>query len=373
MSARMAMGEMTSLEERKRRAGQRLFIGLFGHAVTDELRALVQEIRPAGFVLFARNVVEPGQVAELNRELGSLVDPHAPAIIAVDQEGGRVARIREPATVFPAMRVVGRANDLSLSEEVAAALARELRAMGFHLDFAPVADVDSNPANPIIGDRSFGPSPERVSEHVAAFVRGMQREHVIACAKHFPGHGDTLVDSHKALPVVDRPIDELRRVELPPFRAAVQAGVGTVMTSHVMFPAWDAEWPATLSPRILSPLLRDELGFRGLIFSDDMDMKAVADRWPPDVLVRQGTEACVDVFLACNEPERQVSLFEALVRLQEQSKAHEGVFVGSVARVVALRERFLAGLPPAPSLFTVGSDAHRDLVARVKERAEWSA
>ena len=368
----IAIGEQTSLAERKRRAGQRLFIGLFGHAVSDDLRRVAAEMRPAGFVLFARNVVEPGQVADLNRALGDLADPHAPAIIAVDQEGGRVARVRAPATVFPPMRAVGRAGDPALTEQVARVMARELRAMGFHLDFAPVADVDSNPDNPIIGDRSFGPSPDEVGRHVAAFVRGMQAEHVVACAKHFPGHGDTQLDSHKDLPVVDRPIEALRRTELPPFRAAVDAGVGTVMTSHVMFPAWDAEWPATLSPKILPPLLRQELGFGGVVFSDDMDMKAVADRWPHDVLVRQGTEAGVDVFLGCNEPERQVAMFEALVRLQEQSRAHEKAFVDSVARVAALRERFFAKVPPAPSLFEVGCDAHRAVAERVMERAEWS-
>ena len=144
------------------------------------------------------------------------------------------------------------------------------------------------------------------------------------------------------------------------------------MTSHVMFPAWDADWPATLSPRILPSLLRQELGFDGVVFSDDMDMKAVADRWPVDVQVRQGTEASVDVFLCCNEPERQVATFEALVQLQEQSKAHEAAFVRSVARVAALRERFLRGLPPVPSIFDVGHPDHRRLVDQVKESAEWS-
>ena len=368
-----ATGDSTSLADRKRRAGQRLFIGVFGHDVTDETRRLVAELQPAGFVIFARNVVAPRQVAELNRALGELLPASRPALISVDQEGGRVARVREPATVFPPMRAVGRANQPELTERVGAAMARELRAMGFHVDFAPCADVDSNPDNPVIGDRSFGPDPSQVARHVAAYVRGMQGEGVAACAKHFPGHGDTDVDSHKALPTVARPIEELRRTELPPFQAAVDAGVASVMTSHVMFPAWDLHWPCTLSTRILPPLLREELGFQGVVFSDDLDMKAVADGWPVDVQVRRATEAGVDVLLCCNEPERQVAVFEALVRLQEQSAAHEGAFITSEGRLMAMRERFLGGRWPPVALAEVGSDAHRALSDQVRARGEWLA
>jgi beta-N-acetylhexosaminidase len=368
-----ATGEATSLADRKRRAGQRLFIGVFGHDVTDETRRLVAELQPAGFVIFARNVVDPRQVAELNRALCELAPSTHPALISVDQEGGRVARVRDPATTFPPMRAVGRADRPELTERVGAVMARELRAMGFHVDFAPCADVDSNPDNPVIGDRSFGPDPKRVGAHVAAYVRGMQSEGIVACAKHFPGHGDTDLDSHKALPTVARPIEELRRTELPPFKAAVDAGVATVMTSHVMFPAWDPDWPCTLSTRILTPLLRDELGFDGLVFSDDLDMKAVADGWPVDVQVRRATDAGVDVLLCCNEPDRQVAVFEALVQLQEQSKAHEGAFVTSEQRLMALRERFLGPKRAPVDLAEVGSDAHRALSDEVRARGEWSA
>ena len=265
-----ATGEATTLADHKVRAGQRLVIGFELPHVTDDLRKLVRELRPAGFVLFARNVVEPAQVRELNRELASLVDPRHPALLCVDQEGGRVQRVRDPATVWPPMKAVGRARDLTGS--LAGALGTELRAMGFNLDFAPVADVDSNPANPVIGDRSFGERPEEVARHVAAFVRGLQASGVIACAKHFPGHGDTAVDSHLALPVVEREEPDLRRTELPPVRAAVEAGVGTVMSSHVVYPTWDEDLPATLSPRVIPRLLREELGYDGVVFSDDLEI-----------------------------------------------------------------------------------------------------
>lgn len=367
-----AVGEQTSLADRKRRAGQRLFLGFAGPGVDDDLRRLVAAIRPAGFILFARNVESPEQVRELNRELGSLVDPHDPALCSVDQEGGRVARVRAPATELPPMAALGRIDDEALTEQALAMLGTELRAMGFHLDFAPVADVNSNPDNPVIGDRSFGDRTALVARHVAAAVRGLQGTGLIACAKHFPGHGDTNVDSHLALPVVDRPVDALRATELPPFAAAIRAGVGTVMTSHVMFPAWDEQWPATLSPRILKPLLRDELGFDGVVFSDDMEMKAVAGRWPVDVQVRQATEATVDVLLCCKEPGLQMEAFEALVQLQEQSIAHERAMVDNVRRVEALRERFLREAPRWPDLDRIGHPDHRIVAATVRERAEWA-
>ena len=358
-----ATGDHTTLADRKRRAGQRLLIGLAGPSVDDDLRALVREIRPAGFVLFARNVVEPVQVRELNRELASLVDAHDPALLAVDQEGGRVQRVREPATVWPPMRAVGRAD--THTADVSRALAREVRALGFNLNFAPVADVDSNPKNPVIGDRSFGERAARVARHVVAFVKAHQAEGVIACAKHFPGHGDTRTDSHLELPVVERELPQLREVELVPFEAAVRADVGTVMTAHVIYPALDEQWPATLSEHIVKPFLRQVWGFEGVVFSDDLEMKAIRGRYTVSEQVERMTRAGVDVLLACKDPGLQEALFRELIYAQERDAALEKATRDSVARVDALRVRFFADAPPVPDLAVVGTPAHRDLALRV--------
>jgi len=367
MSERVqATGPHTSLADRKRRAGQRVLIGFAGPAVDDDLRRLVRELQPAGFVLFRRNVVEPRQVHELNRELASLLSPDAPALIAVDQEGGRVQRVKEPATVWPPMRAVGHAK--VSTAEVSRAMARELRALGFNLNFAPVADVDSNPANPIIGDRSFGASAAEVSQHVVDFLRAHQAEGVIACAKHFPGHGDTDQDSHLSLPIVEREDADLRHVELPPFAAAVRAGVGTVMTAHVVYPAWDEELPATMSQRIVRRLLRDELGYKGVVFSDDMEMKAVRGRYPVGYQVREASAATVDVFLCCERADVQLEVFEQLVLAQEEDAAQERLAIDAAARVHALRERFLLGRSPAPPPEIVGCAEHRDLADLVRDR-----
>lgn len=365
---RDAAGSSTTYARQRRRAGRGLMIGFDGTTVTAELREVVREIQPSGFILFARNVVGPAQVRDLNADLAALLPRDRPPLLAVDQEGGRVQRIREPATRFPTLRLVG-ATDRA--EQIAEALGTELRAMGFNLNFAPVADVDSNPDNPVIGDRSFGPDPARVSRQVAAFVRGLQRVGVLGCAKHFPGHGDTRVDSHLDLPYIERDVASLRAVELPPFAAAVRAGIASIMTAHVVFSALNSDWPATLAPRLLLDLIRRDLRFDGLIFTDDLEMKAVADRYPLPEQVRRTYKGSVDVRLACHRPELQLALFEEAIRLQAFDPAYTALAARSERRLDGVVAR-LRALPPPPSLSVVGSDAHRDLVAQVEAESSRS-
>ena len=200
------------------------------------------------------------------------------------------------------MRAVGDRDDTSLTEEIARALARELSDLGIHLDFAPCVDVDTNPANPVIGDRSFGRTPERVAKHAVHFITAMQEAGVAACAKHFPGHGDTSTDSHHELPRLDHDLERLRAVELPPFQAAIDADVASIMTAHVLFPALDPERPATVAPEVMS-LLRNELGYEGVVFSDDLEMKAIADHCSTRELVEGCFAAGVDALLVSRSAE----------------------------------------------------------------------
>ena len=362
-----AIGEQTSLAWRKERAGQRMFIGFHGTAVNDDLRKVVQEIRPAGFVLFRRNVEEPRQVLELNRELTSLCPAAFPPFLAVDQEGGRVQRVKAPATVWPPMRSVGAAHDMT--EAVSRAMAQELRAMGFNLNFAPVADVDSNPDNPIIGDRSFSRNPQHVAQHLSTFLKAHQEEGIVACAKHFPGHGDTSTDSHLELPWVDRDEAGLRALELKPFEAAIQAGVATIMTSHVMYPSWDADYPATLSTKILKGILRKELGFNGLVFSDDLEMKAIAGRYSVEEQVHRMTEATVDIFLCCESHELQLEVFREQMLMQERHPRMETEVEEANRRLYTLRENHLLHPPKAPELSILGCEEHKQIAHTVKTRA----
>lgn len=360
------VGLTTSTADRKRRAGQRLVVGLAGASLSDAERDFIHEVQPGGFVLFKRNVEEPGQVRELNRELRSLLDASVPPIRCVDQEGGRVQRVREPATLWPPMRFVGNVDRAAFTEEVGRALGREVRALGFDLDFAPVADVDSNPANPIIGDRAFSRRADRAGVHAAAFIRGMQAEGCIACAKHFPGHGDTATDSHLELPVVEKDPDELEEVELRPFAPCIAAGVGTVMTAHVLYPAWDELVPATMSRRILHRILRQDLGFRGVVVSDDLEMKAVRGRYPVDQQLRLASAATVDVFLVCSDLALAHESWETLIRLQEEDKAQEDAAIDAVKRWSALRTRFLKDAPEPPPLSILGAPRHAELALRAR-------
>ena len=266
------------------------------------------------------------------------------------------------------MRTVGNLDHLPTTRELAAAMAQEIRALGFNVDFAPVADVDSNPDNPVIGDRSFGRDPDQVARQVVAWTQAMQAAGVICCAKHYPGHGDTSVDSHLDLPIVERDPDDLWHLEQVPFRAVVDAGVAMVMTAHVLFPALDEQVPATMSSAILQGWLRERLGFRGVICSDDMEMKAVRGRYELEHQLDLASRATVDLFIVSEQLSLCWESWETLVRLQEQDPLHDDRAVDAQARVQRMRERFLLDAPRIPDLSTVGSMEHKMLAAQIRSR-----
>lgn len=362
-----AQGETTSLWERKRRAGQRIILGFPGPSLDVETREVVKLIQPAGFILFSRNVEEPAQVRELNRELQTLLPDSLPPLLTVDQEGGRVQRIRDGATLWPPLRELGNCRDLALTRAFAEAMADEVAALGFNVDWAPVADVDSNPANPVIGDRSFGRDPGEVSQHVATFVQALQARGVMGCVKHFPGHGDTQSDSHLELPVVEKDRPDIEQTELPPFRAAIAAGVAMVMGAHVVFPDYD-DAPATLSRKLLWDLLRDGLGHTGLVVSDDMEMKAVHGRFPLSHTLERSCAAGMDLFLFCKDQTLQIEAYESLVMLQENESAQEQRAKDSAKRLLTAREAFLKHRGRIPALDVLGSQRHKDLALMIRAR-----
>ena len=361
-----AVGEGTSLHDRKRRAGERVVLGFEGTGLSEDFRKVIHEVQPSGYIIFQRNIESPAQLLELTRELRSLSDEHRPCILTIDQEGGRVQRVRAPATIWPSARAVAAAD---LVEQVSFALAQELRAMGIDLNFAPVADVDSNPGNPVIGDRSFSATPDEVSRAVQAWIQGHHRAGMGTCAKHFPGHGDTHLDSHLDLPTVEVDLETLQHREFPPFAAAVRSGVHAIMSAHVVFPAIDPTVPCTLSPRVMPNLLRRDLTFDGVVFSDDMDMKAIADRWPNAEAVRLANLATVDTFLCCRKPARQLDMYEALIHTQEQALEAEIHASDSERRMATLREHLLLHTT-RPPLSVLACDDHRELAARVLSRTQ---
>jgi beta-N-acetylhexosaminidase len=351
----------------RRAIGHLIICGFEPPAVTAEVKELLREAMPLGVILFARNIESLEHVSELNRELKAL-RPDDPLLCSVDQEGGRVARIREPATVWPPMRKLGGLRDLELVRRVSAALAQELRALNFDVDWAPVLDVDTNPDNPVIGDRAFSDDPKVVAECGAAFIRGLQGGGVGGCGKHYPGHGDTDKDSHLDLPYVEHDLERLREVEWPPFRAAIAAGVGAIMTAHVVVLPLDEKVPATISPDVLGHL-RGELGFDGVIVSDDIEMKAVADRFSPAELAARGLAAGVDVFLACKKPEVVLDLYRGLVRAVEDEIITHEALLAAERRALAWRQRFFAaGRPWAQNRHLVGPAAHGGLLEELEGR-----
>ncbi|MET9802580.1 glycoside hydrolase family 3 protein [Streptomyces sp. NPDC006368] len=248
--------------------------GFVGTTAPDWVRRRIAD-GLASVVLFGRNIVDPEQVTALT---ASLRAENPDLIIAIDEEAGDVTRLEaRTGASRPGNLALGAIDDVDLTEQVARDIGRQLHAVGVSLNYAPSCDVNSNPMNPVIGVRSFGARTDVVARHTAAWIRGLQSAGVAACAKHFPGHGDTNVDSHHGLPQVTADAEEIARVALPPFTAAMEAGVRTVMTAHMLIPAYDTELPATLSPRVIQGLLRDRLGFTGLVVTDGIEMGAVSD------------------------------------------------------------------------------------------------
>ncbi len=326
-----------------------MIAGFNGHQPPVELKSLAREFGLGGVILFARNVVEPGQIAELCHDAARLT-PEAPAWVSVDQEGGRVARLKAPFTEWPPMATLGRSGDLALAERFARSLAFELRAVGVTLDFAPVLDVHTNPRNPVIGDRALAETAAEVAGLGAAIVRTLQAEGIAACGKHFPGHGDTTTDSHLELPVVEHPPERLREVEFLPFRSAIEAGVAAIMTAHVLVPALDEERPATLSRAIVTGLLRGELGYEGLILSDDLEMKALAnDRTVPAAAVLAIEAGCDGLLICSGDHDVQASALEAIVHALEDRRLPLSQVEDSLRRHQRAKERFLAAsIAPRP-------------------------
>ena len=345
--------------DRREAAARCLVVGFEGTTLPAETRALLAE-GAAGAVLFRRNVESAEQVAALIAEIRAAAAPRK-VLVAVDQEGGRVARLKGIATDLPPMRAVSAPDD---ARAVGALLGRECRALGFDVDFAPVVDVDTNPDNPVIGDRAFAPDPEAVAALSRAFVEGMQGAHLAACAKHFPGHGDTVVDSHLGLPRLAHDRARLDAVELPPFRAAAEAQVASMMTAHVILEALDPSLPATMSAAVMG-LLRRDLGYDGLVFSDDLEMAAVADHFGLDEVGRWGLKAGVDVFLVCHRADRQHHLIEGIAQALAAGKLDEGPVEAAHRRLDALLARFDPAGPRPDPRATLRRRDHLELAARL--------
>ncbi|MDB4986791.1 MAG: Beta-hexosaminidase [Myxococcaceae bacterium] len=324
-------------------AGQVLVAGFPGTHAPDELLRACARDELAGVILFKRNLGSMHQIAVLIARIADSASHHTPLLVAVDQEGGRVARLGSPVLKLPPMRALAALGDPALTSRAAKLLGLQLRALGFSMDFAPVLDVDTNPDNPVIGDRSFGTTPEQVIEQAYAFASGLRAAGLLACGKHFPGHGDTDLDSHLALPRLSHDRQRLDRVELPPFREA-RGRLPALMTAHVVFESLARGIPATLSPEVITGLLRGELGYDGAIISDDLEMKAVADHYGVEQAACLAIEAGCDTLLVCS---RLDWTERARVALAERA-AREPAFKRRLEEAGERTRVLRAGCTPAP-------------------------
>ncbi|MCF6471703.1 glycoside hydrolase family 3 protein [Nonomuraea sp. MG754425] len=304
--------------------------GFDGTSVPDWLRRALDE-GLGGVVLFARNAVDGRLVRQIRAG-------NPDAVIAIDEEGGTVTRLEVAAgSSFPGNRALGVVDDVALTEQVGRQIGRMLADLDITLDYAPSADVNANPANPVIGVRSFGPTPELVARHTVAYVRGVQGAGVAACAKHFPGHGDTVTDSHLALPTVHAAREVLAERDLPPFRAAIEAGVRSIMSGHLLVPALDPSLPATLSRTVLTELLRGELGFDGMLVTDAIEMQAVAAMFTPGEIAVRALAAGVDaICVGLTTEDGLRELREAVVAAVRAGRLPEERLAEAAARVRAL-------------------------------------
>ena len=353
------------------RVGQLLMIGFQGTALSPADIQWLQESRPGGVILFSRNLVDPEQAARLTNALQEHA-PNPPLMIAIDEEGGRVSRLPRGFTTFPPASRIAAQSSPDVAFDAAQVTARELRAVGITMNMAPVLDVNSNPDNPVIGDRAYGDDPQRVCAFGMAVMAGLRDNGVMPCGKHFPGHGDTMTDSHHVLPVVGADRARLNAVELAPFRQAIRQAIPALMTAHVRYPALDTDAPATLSRPILTGLLRNELGFCGVTLTDDMEMRAILDHGSVGEAVVQSLRAGADMVLLCHRQDRQREAVAAIEHALEHGTLSWERLTASVERIRDLKQQHPVSrqsVDPARVAHTVGHPRHKALLEKIEKVA----
>lgn len=363
----------------EQRAGQLLVANYRDPVVPQDVYDLLRGL--AGMLLFGENITQPEQTLALTESFQAVaptIETRSGAyrlgmLAAIDQEGGTVSRLIPPATIMPAAMSTGATRSTELAYEAASITARELRAMGINVNLAPDLDVNNNPQNPVIGVRSFSDWPELVAEMGIATIRGLQDNRVAATGKHFPGHGDTSIDTHLDLPRITHHRERLSQVELVPFAAAIRAGVELIMTSHIIFPAFEpSELPATLSTEVLTGLLRKRLGFTNVITTDALNMKAISDRYGLPEASVQAIQAGVDLLMPVTTPQLLREIYEALVDAAQTGRISRERLDASARRVLRLKQRLGLIVPPGQSfdpdrlpVSAVGSEEHQNAARRI--------
>jgi len=327
-----------SLEEK---IGQLIIVGFEGKTINEEAINSIDRLKVGGFILFSRNIEDEVQTLKLLDDLKvANSNNDIPLFLAIDEEGGRVSRLPKSFEKLPEAMKIGNKNNKELSYEFGNILGERVRLLGFNINFAPVLDINSNPKNPVIGTRAFGTTIDQVIDNGIEVMLGIRNTGVIPAVKHFPGHGDTDVDSHINLPKVEKTIEELKDLEIRPFRVAIEKDVEMIMVAHIMYPQIDKDYPATMSKRIIQELLREKLKYDGIIVSDDMTMGAIIENYTLEDGVLSFIRAGGDIALICHGKENPKKAIEKIIEAVNAGDLNEEEIDKKVFRILALKEKF---------------------------------
>jgi beta-N-acetylhexosaminidase len=331
------IGKM-SLDEK---IGQMFIIGLEGHTMDDSAIEMLEKYKVGGFILLGENIDNSMQLLHIINELKSTNKKNKiPLFISVDEEGGKISRMPDELKKIPTNRIIGQKNDKEFSYNIGSIIAEEIKSFGFNINFAPVLDIDSNPNNPVIGDRSYGSNEKIVSDLGIQTMKGIQSKGVISIVKHFPGHGDTSVDSHVGLPKVDKDVNSLMEFELIPFKDSIENNVDGIMIAHILFNNIDPHNPATLSSKIIEELLRGKLNYEGLVLTDDMTMGAIMENYDIGDAVVKSIDAGSDIVLVCHGYENMIQALESLKDAVENGIIQENRIDESLYRILKIKEKY---------------------------------
>lgn len=321
--------------------GQMIIGGIDGYSYNQQTHSLINEYKIGGFILYANNIKNTSQTVSLLNEMkeGNKAS-RIPLFLSVDQEGGNLVRLPKEVVALPSNRQIGKRNDLAFSYEIGQALGTQLNLFGFNMNFAPVLDVDSNPLNPVIGSRSFGADVNVVSRLGLQTMKGLQAKSVVPVVKHFPGHGDTSVDSHLNLPVVNKTREELELLELLPFRMSIENGADAVMVAHILLPEIDAKSPSSMSSPIITNILRNELGFKGVVMTDDMTMAAITKHYEIGEASVNSVKAGSDIIMVAHDYDKISTVVKSLKKAVETGELTEQRIDLSVTRILKLKNKY---------------------------------
>ncbi|WP_202709733.1 beta-N-acetylhexosaminidase [Sporosalibacterium faouarense] len=321
--------------------GQMVILGFEGDSLNEDVKSLINQYKVGGFILFKRNVENSNQLLSLLNSLKETnSDNKIPLFLAVDEEGGKVSRMPDELIDLPNSNVVGESKNNEFAINLGRILGQQLQSFGFNLDFAPVLDVNSNPNNPVIGVRSLSSNPQVVGELGVEIMNGIKEKGIIPVVKHFPGHGDTSVDSHLGLPKVNKDLSSLRQLELIPFKEAIENDVDTIMIAHILFPELDPNYPASLSERLVTDLLRKEMGYKGVVITDDLTMGAIKDNYSINDAAVKAILAGGDIVLVCHEYENEITAIDSLKEAVVNGIITEERIDESVYRILKLKNKY---------------------------------